>query len=218
MMLEISVRFVMDVLSHSWDSRSASHWMQLVRSLLTEDEAGLSRCEWIVREFISDAAAADLATGVPLTSRWLRWGVLSCRVPEVREQVAETLVRAVSLLSSAQQQQGQQEEQRMPLSSSSSSPAAAAAAAAGFSCPPERDLPHCLPMLSASRGTQEHIKAFSEAPLLTDEPWPRRFPGGLDHSKDFPRDYLPFPRPATSVGSLIDQVLELLPHVTTHWR
>lgn len=222
-MMEISIRFVMDVLSHSWDSSKALHWMRTVRSMLTEDEAGLSRSQWIVREFISDpttlrtemsdsrtdiisdsTTASHAAGGEQPAGQWLRWGLLLCREPGVREQVAETLVRAVSLLSSDHQQQ----QQRKP---SSTSPTLS-------SSPPDRHLPHCLPMRGESRGTQEHTEAFSGQPLLTDDPWPRRYPGGLDDSKDFPLNYLPFPRPTTSVGTLIDHVLDLLPDVTSLWR
>jgi hypothetical protein len=209
--LEISIRFVMDVLSHSWDSSKALHWMKTARSLLTDDEAGLSRSQWIVREFSCDSTTqSDAAGGEPTMSQWLRWGVLSCRESGVREQVAETLARAASLLSSAQQQQQHQhqQQQRKP---SSTSPTLS-------SSPPDRHLPHCLPMRGESRGTQEHMEVFSELPLLTDDPWPRQYPGGLDDSKDFPLDYLPFPRPATLVGTLIDHILDLLPDVTALWR
>ena len=71
--LELSVRFAVDVLGHSWATSQIPDWLAVARSLLTDDEEGLARCRWLLKEFCVDVPIdREGGSGGVLTSHWLR--------------------------------------------------------------------------------------------------------------------------------------------------
>jgi hypothetical protein len=224
--LELSVRFVMDVLVHSWDVGEVSMWVTLIKSLLTADPAGLRRCKWLVNMFMEDvvverentdscsrvkieahaggdnrgqAASQETAhhDDVVMRTHWLRWAVLHCRTQDARVQLVGMLVQACTQLSAVERE------------------------ALGASAGP---VPHCAPQMVSPHGearpdrNQVYVPLYGDRPLLTDVPFKRAYPGGTDVSLPPPHDYLPFPRALTTVGMLMDKVLDMLPEVPEHWR
>ncbi len=196
--LRLCVSFLMDTVLHSWEVSQTETWVNVIIKLLSEDQAGVERCEWLLDSFCLDVASGH-SSNMPVTAHWLREGLLVCKVPEARTHIVRMLVHAIRVIATVRPE-----------------PAAA-------DYQPGMRVPHCLPAFPQIEvplpdDDETYFDLYGEQPLLTDTPNERMYPGGYDPKLKPPFDYQPFPRACTSTGVFIDKVLSLLPDVSHYWR
>ena len=197
---KMSVHFLMDTLIHSWDVSHVDAWATSIISMLSQDEDGLLRCEWLLTSFMLDVMVPTGAHNqTVISAHWLREGLLHCKVVEARESIVRILNHAITVITIMRPQQIRDDLEQVP----------------------HCEMRFCNPQaaeFSEPELLEVHMNMYKNSPLLTDFPHQRFYPGGFDPHLRPPFDYQPFPRASTVVGKFIDSMLNILPDLPMHWR